>query len=69
MSRVDSDFENAGFDAPFDAAPDETQNVFVQPKPVYRKQEFNFYSLMLILSFVMLLTSIILLFVEVGRFE
>lgn len=35
--------------------------------PQYRKQGFSIYSVMLILSFVFLLTSMIMLFIEAGK--
>ena len=70
MSLADSDFEAVGFENVFhENAADLPQNVVVPPAPVYRKQEFNIYSFLLIISFLMLVVSIIFLFMEVGRFE
>lgn len=37
--------------------------------PQYRKQGFSIYSVMLIGSFVFLLTAMILLFIEAGRYQ
>ena len=36
--------------------------------PQYRKQGFSIYTVMLILSFVFLLTSMIVLFIEAGKY-
>lgn len=70
MSLADSnDFEATDFDSPFGAQADQPGDFVVKPTQVYRKQEFNIYSVMLILSFLMLTAATILLFVEVGRFE
>jgi hypothetical protein len=69
MSLADSDFESTGFDSAFDSPTDQPGDFVVKPTQVYRKQEFNIYSVMLILSFLMLLAATILLFVEVGRFD
>ena len=41
----------------------------IVPAPVYRKQGFSIYTVMLILSFVFLLTAMIFLFIEAGRFQ
>ena len=40
----------------------------VASTPQYRKQGFSIYTVMLILSFVFLLTSMIVLFVEAGKY-
>jgi hypothetical protein len=69
MSLADSDFEAVGFDSAFEEASGEQSVAPVLPSKVYRKQEFNIYSFLLILSFLMLLVSIVLLFLEVGRYE
>ncbi len=37
--------------------------------PVYRKQPFNIYSVMLILSFVNLLAATIILMIEAGKYN
>jgi hypothetical protein len=69
MSLVDSDFETDGFDdaksADFDGKPGAPGNLPEQTK--FRKQGFSIYSVMLILSFVFLVTAIVLLFMEVER--
>ena len=39
------------------------------PAPVYRKQGFSIYSVMLILSFVFLLVASIILFINVGKYN
>ncbi len=69
MSLVDSDFEPDGFDdaksAGFGSKPGAPGNL---PEPTkFRKQGFSIYSIMLILSFVFLVTAIVLLFMEVER--
>ena len=69
MSLAGSDFEAVGFESTFEESPGEQPVAPVLPAKVYRKQEFNIYSFLLILSFLMLLISIILLFLEVGRYE
>lgn len=69
MSLADSDFDAVGFDNAFEEAPGEQPLVPVSPSKVYRKQEFNIYSFLLILSFLMLIISIVFLFLEVGRYE
>ncbi len=68
MSPADSDFEGGGFDE-FDSATTTEVPQITPRAPVYRKQGFSIYSFLLILSFVFLLISIILLFIEVGRFD
>lgn len=71
MSQVDSDFEAVEFGNAFEETPgaEQPQDVVAKPVTAYRKQEFNVYSMLLILSFLMLIISIIFLFIEVGRFE
>lgn len=69
MSLAGSDFEAVGFDSAFEESPGEQPVVPASPAKVYRKQEFNIYSFLLILSFLMLLMSIVLLFLEAGRYE
>lgn len=67
------DFAEAGFDealTPVEAAfePDAPEQQVVAG-PVYRKQGFSIYTVLLILSFVFLLTAMIFLFVEAGRYK
>jgi hypothetical protein len=47
------------------------EEILVAPKKavVYRKPAPNIYSLLLIISFILMLISTILLFLEVGRFD
>jgi len=72
MSLVDSEFETDGFDqtdqveaAGFEEKPGDPGGLPTPPK--YRKQSFSIYSVMLILSFICLVTAIVLLFMEVER--
>jgi hypothetical protein len=73
MSLADSEFDDAGFgdvglDQPVEGPADDTQATPSAPAaPNYRKQGFSIYTVMLILSFVFLLTAMILLFMEVDR--
>lgn len=75
MSQADSDFDQAGFDeAGFDDGMDQPaadaygdDQTQLPEAPKYRKQSFSIYSMMLILSFLFLVASIVLLFMEVGR--
>ena len=76
MSLVDSEFEDVGFgDAGLDPVMDSTmegeggepQTPAAPAAPTYRKQGFSIYTVMLILSFVFLITAMILLFMEVDR--
>ena len=68
MSLADSDlFEEVDIDEASGAPVDETPTPQVAAPPQYRKQGFSIYSVMLILSFVFLVTAMILLFQEVGR--
>jgi hypothetical protein len=77
MSLASSDFEDAGFDnAGFDDGLETSAEVEgvkgqtpVPKAPLYRKQGFSIYTVMLILSFVFLIVAIILLFMEVDRFS
>lgn len=72
MSQPSTDFE---FDAPdfaesLDSEFEETQPTapVVPAAPRYRKQGFNIYTVMLILSFVCLLAGMIIMFVEAGKY-
>ena len=70
----DPDFTDAGFDdglTPVESAfePTPEPGPPVVSGPVYRKQGFSIYTVMLILSFVFLLTAMIFLFVEAGRYQ
>ncbi len=72
MSPQNSDFDAVGFDDALEipmTGESATNSVPANAAPSYRKQGFSIYSLMLILSFVFLIASIILLFMEVDRFE
>ena len=68
MSLADSDlFEEVGIDETAGEPTDGTPTPQAPAAPQYRKQGFSIYSVMLILSFVFLVTAMILLFQEVGR--
>ena len=68
MSLADSDlFEEVGIDETSGEPTDGTGTPQPPAAPQYRKQGFSVYSVMLILSFVFLVTAMILLFQEVGR--
>ena len=77
MSLASSDFEEAGFEETgFDDGLEMPTHsgaaegdVVAPSEPNYRKQGFSIYTVMLILSFVFLLTAIVMLFMEVGRFS
>ncbi len=67
------DFADAGFDDGLIGTTESTYPVQpVAPEPVpatrYRKQGFSIYTVMLIMSFVFLLTAMILLFIEAGKY-
>lgn len=72
MSQANSDFD--GFDdGIIEGTADNAGMIegddspIVQP-PQYRKQEFNIYSIMLILSFVFLATAAILFYMNASKF-
>lgn len=75
MSQPNSDM--ADFDAPEfeelggEAVPAAEAEVSAPPAPVqrYRKQGFNIYTVMLILSFICLLTAMVILFIEAGKYS
>ena len=72
MSQPNSDFDAVGFDDALElpmSAESAANQAPAAAAPNYRKQGFSIYSLMLILSFVFLIASVILLFMEVDRFE
>ena len=70
MSLADSDlFEEVGIDEAAGAPMDDAQAPQPPAAPQFRKQGFSIYSVMLILSFVFLVTAMILLFQEVGRLD
>ncbi len=70
MSLADSDlFDEGGFSEFSEPPTDEGQPTAPPPAPAYRKQGFSIYSVMLILSFVFLVTATVLLFQEVGRLQ
>jgi len=67
MSQADFNFDEFSGDS---AVP-VNDEVIVETKKVvvYRKQPVNVYSLLLIISFILMLIATILLFMEVGRFD
>jgi hypothetical protein len=68
-SDLDDPFGNAVVEA--DAGGDYgtmSEEGMVAPAPQYRKQGFSIYSVMLILSFVFLMASAIMFFVNAGKF-
>ncbi|MEM7454280.1 MAG: hypothetical protein AAF456_07980 [Planctomycetota bacterium] len=69
MSQPSSDFPQAFDDPAFqqEAAPVEPPPQ-VAPQPVYRKQSFNVYGVMLILSFIALMSAGIILLLEAGKY-
>lgn len=78
MSQPVSDFpdSDAGFDGGFDdggmfqsEAQPGMEPQIATAAPVYRKQPFNIYSVMLILSFVNLLAATIILMIEAGKYN
>lgn len=71
MSQADSDFDNFGIEGNFDSNPQPAEPAAAVTKApkVYRRREPDVYTLFLVISFVLLLISVILLFIEVGRFE
>lgn len=75
MSLASSDVggDDAFGDALIESTGDDTglapQEPAAAPPPAYRKQGFSIYSVMLILSFVFLLTAAILLFIDSGSVD
>lgn len=77
MSLVDSDFGDEGFEDALDEVPEEGGDMDASmeasapaaPAPVYRKQGFNIYSVLLILSFVFLTTAMIITFNVAGKLQ
>ena len=74
MSQPSSDFPgDPAFDdgSMFEATgePGTEQPVAIAPQPVYRKQPFNIYSVMLILSFAFLLAAAIILMMDAGKYN
>ena len=71
LPNNEPDFAEAGFDdglTPMESA-FEPEAPAAAPAPVYRKQGFSIYTVMLILSFVFLLTAMIFFFVEAGKYQ
>ena len=63
------DFE-APVDSPFETGDEETAvSPAVPAAPRYRKQGFSIYTFMLIMSFISLLTALILLLIEAGKYN
>ena len=72
MSLASSDLggDDAFGDALVESGDDQgldSQEQMARP-PAYRKQGFSIYSVMLILSFVFLLTATILFFIDAGKY-
>ncbi len=68
MSLVNSDFGDE-LEAPQDGQDGFVSNEPVVSTPSYRKQSFNIYSLMLILSFIFLVVAAILFSVNANEFS
>ena len=68
MSQPSSDFEAGVTGAQFQEVGESAEPTPIAPKaPVYRKQGFSIYSVMLILSFVFLTAAAIVLFMQVDK--
>lgn len=72
MSQANSDFGD-GFDdgiieSPVDDGMSMGDDAPTAPPVQYRKQEFNIYSIMLILSFVFLTTAAIIFYMNASKF-
>ncbi|MFT5301966.1 MAG: hypothetical protein ACI87E_003346 [Mariniblastus sp.] len=72
MSLANSDFSDDAFgDALVEPGADD-QGMPMQPPPapapVYQKQGFSIYTVMLILSFVFLTTAAIMFFIDAGKY-
>jgi len=73
MSQPSSDLDDPFGNAAVMAGAVEDQGMMAEaeipaPAPQYRKQGFSIYSVMLILSFVFLMTAAIMFFVNAGKF-
>lgn len=71
MSLASSDLggDDAFGDALMETGEDEQSlTAQVPPPPAFRKQGFSIYSVMLILSFVFLLTAAILFFIDASKY-
>jgi hypothetical protein len=74
MSQASSDPQDPfGGDAVIEASASEDPGMtpdmgMAPPPPQYRKQGFSIYSVMLILSFVFLMASAIMFFINAGKF-
>ncbi len=66
---MDDGFGAEGFDEGMDMSEGEVSAPNIPAAPMYRKQTFSIYSVMLILSFVFLLVATIMFFMEAGRLE
>lgn len=72
MSQASSDLGGDAFGDSLLESGGEDQSLVPQEQivapPAYRKQGFSIYSVMLILSFVFLLTACILFFIDAGKY-
>ena len=71
MSQPNSDFDPSMPMAEFEEVGGEQEMpaTSIPQAPIYRKQGFNIYSVMLILSFVFLTTAAIVLFMQLDKFK
>jgi hypothetical protein len=67
-SDLDDPFGNAVVEADAGGDYGMSEAEMVAPAPQYRKQGFSIYSVLLILSFVFLMASAIMFFVNAGKF-
>lgn len=68
----DPELDSPDFDAPvdaFEAAEPAAPARAAAPAPRYRKQGFSIYTFMLIMSFISLLTALILLLIEASKYN
>jgi hypothetical protein len=72
MSQASSDLDDPFGNALVETGAEDqgmmTSAEMAPPPPQYRKQGFSIYSVMLILSFVFLMTAAIMFFVNAGKF-
>ena len=71
MSLANSDFGDFGDSLDYDQSetPSETFEAPAPPPPVVRQKGFSIYTVMLIISFVMLFTAAIMLFSQLGTLK
>ena len=70
--NFEQEIESPDFETPvesFDAPNDIAAAPVAPPAPRYRKQGFSIYTFMLIVSFISLLTALILLLIEAGKYN